>query len=100
MKNEETISEFRKYLDGLPCVNDLCTAEQAVSIARLMAESIGSPLDGLTVARIKEFKRSLRNDARANPRLSEYQKALDALKLSRAFLGIEYFVSFRKHVLR
>jgi len=83
-----------------PTWADVCSAEQAVALARVMAESTGVPLAELTIAQVKEFKGKLRDGGRPNPRSSKMDKALQQLTVQRGYLAIQYFLDFRKDVLK
>jgi hypothetical protein len=98
--NEEVLAMFRKYFSERPAVGaDICSAEQAATFARMMSEITGTPLSELTIAKIKAFKRKLRDGARPDPRWSELTKRERSMELHRMFLAIEFFLSFRRDML-
>ncbi|SRR5260370_22528734 len=85
--DEQFLAKFRQYLsEHVRTAVDVCSVEQGVSFARMMSETMSTPLAELTVAKIKEFKRNLRRDARLQ----------GSLRCHRAFLAIQYLIDFRK----
>jgi hypothetical protein len=110
--NENVLTAFRNYLAELiariPRFADLCSADEGIAFALVMSETVGTPLAELTLAQIRQFKRKLRDGGRSNPFSSgmanEVAKPLvmaqRKLTLQRGYLAIQYFLDFRKDVLK